>query len=158
MFPLNVTFAVNWTTPTNVAVGTIIPAGTFIYVGPTTGPVNVATAHGSGAVTTASFIFSDGTMTATVAGILYPVTAQAASAAMSQQQNRRMSWLGQQQIPFRSLGAAATPRHMIDQDDDEDDWIVNQTIVQPGQTGTVFSDGWNVRVCGNGKAMLIKTG
>jgi hypothetical protein len=72
-----VSFAINWTTPTNLAAAAVIPAGIWVYVGPTTGAVNVATAHGSGSVTTAAFIFSDGTMTATVAGIIYPVTATA---------------------------------------------------------------------------------
>lgn len=36
------------------------------------------------------------------------------------------------------------------------DWIVNHTVVHPCQTGTVWSDGWNVRLCGCGKALLIK--
>src|SRR5262252_10993345 len=73
--PLNVTFAINWGTPSNIALNAVIPAGTWVYVGPASGAVNVATAHGTGSVTTAAFIYSDGTMTATVAGILYPVTA-----------------------------------------------------------------------------------
>lgn len=41
-------------------------------------------------------------------------------------------------------------------DDDNDDFIVNHTIVAPHHTGTVWSDGWNLRLCGGGKAMLIK--
>lgn len=36
------------------------------------------------------------------------------------------------------------------------DFFVNHTIVRPGSTGTVWSDGWNVRLCGGGRAMLIK--
>jgi hypothetical protein len=75
--PNTVGFAINWTLPTNVAAAAVIPAGIWVYVGPTAGPVNVATAHGSGSTVTAAFIFSDGTMTATVAGIIYPVTATA---------------------------------------------------------------------------------
>jgi hypothetical protein len=73
--PIAASFAINWAGPINVIVGTAIPTGLWVYVGPTTGAVNVAAAHGSGSITTAAFIFSDGTMTATVAGIIYPVTA-----------------------------------------------------------------------------------
>lgn len=36
------------------------------------------------------------------------------------------------------------------------DFFVNHTIVAPNHTGTVWSDGWNVRLCGGGQAMLIK--
>lgn len=36
------------------------------------------------------------------------------------------------------------------------DFFVNHTIVAPHSTGTVWSDGWNVRLCGCGRAMLIK--
>lgn len=36
------------------------------------------------------------------------------------------------------------------------DFFVNHTIVAPHHTGTVWSDGWNVRLCGSGRAMLIK--
>lgn len=36
------------------------------------------------------------------------------------------------------------------------DWIVDQTVVAPCHTGTVWSDGWNLRLCGCGGAMLIK--
>jgi hypothetical protein len=76
--PNTVSFTVNWGTPTNVALNAVIPAGTWVYVGPTAGAVNVAAAHGIGGVAgPAAFIFSDGTMTATVAGIIYPVTATA---------------------------------------------------------------------------------
>jgi hypothetical protein len=53
----------------------VIPAGLWVYVGPTTGAVNVAAAHGIGGVAgPAAFVFSDGTMTASVAGIIYPVS------------------------------------------------------------------------------------
>ena len=144
---------VGWSSPTNVIVGTIIPAGPWIYVGPPNGAVNVAAAHGSGGVTTADYVISDGTMTATVAGIIYPVTwASSAIGAQSWQQRQIGS------MPMRSLGAAATPRSMLpaNWDDDDGDWSVEQTIVNPGQSANVWSDGWNVRVCGNGKAMLIK--
>ncbi|HEX8837698.1 MAG TPA: hypothetical protein VF748_12230 [Candidatus Acidoferrum sp.] len=48
-------------------------------------------------------------------------------------------------------------RHTVeDMEDDPDDWIVDQTVVYPGQTTTVWSDGWNLRLCGNGPVMLIK--
>ena len=155
------TFAVNWQTPANVIVGTLIPAGMWVYVGPASGPVNVAAAHGAGTVTTASFVFSDGTMSCTVAGIIYPVTATTTAVCVPGTKSSG-TWAAPTQArlssqPMRSLGAAATPRHMIaDFDDEDDDRIVNQTVVNPGQTGTVWSDGWNVRVCGNGKAMLVK--
>ena len=36
------------------------------------------------------------------------------------------------------------------------DRIVNHTVVGPCQTGTVWSDGWNLRLCGCGRAMLIQ--
>jgi hypothetical protein len=73
--PRTITYAINWTTPTNIAASAVIPAGLWVYVGPTAGAVNVAAAHGIGGVAgPAAFIFSDGTMTATVAGIIYPVT------------------------------------------------------------------------------------
>jgi hypothetical protein len=72
--PATINFTINWATPTNITAGTPIPVGLWVYVGPTTGAVNVAASHGSGSVTTAAFVFSDGTMTATVAGIIYPVT------------------------------------------------------------------------------------
>lgn len=36
------------------------------------------------------------------------------------------------------------------------DFFVNHTIVAPHHTGTVWSDGWSVRLCGCGRAMLIK--
>lgn len=41
------------------------------------------------------------------------------------------------------------------EDGDCDDWV-NLTVVHPCSTGTVWSDQWNVRLCGWGKAMLIK--
>lgn len=41
------------------------------------------------------------------------------------------------------------------EDGDWDDWV-NLTVVHPCSTGTVWSDQWNVRLCGHGKAMLIK--
>lgn len=37
-----------------------------------------------------------------------------------------------------------------------EDAIINQTVVAPCHTGTVWSDGWNLRLCGCGGAMLIK--
>ena len=41
-------------------------------------------------------------------------------------------------------------------EDGPDDLIVHHVVVHPCQTGTVWSDGWNVLLCGHGKAMLIK--
>ena len=41
------------------------------------------------------------------------------------------------------------------EDGDPSDWI-DIAVVKPCHTGTVWSDEWNVRLCGGGKAMLIK--
>lgn len=155
--PLNVGFTIDWTKPQTLAANAAVPSGTWLFVGGTTGPINVAPAFqfpGPPISSLAHFVFSDGTMTVNAAGIIYPVTAATVPCPMPAPQSQQMLGAPQQ---FRSLGAAATPRHMIDDmDDDPDDWIVNQTVVHPGQTTTVWSDGWNLRLCGNGQAMLVK--
>lgn len=50
------------------------------------------------------------------------------------------------------------PPPTIDYYDDggPSDIIINHTVVAPCRTGTVWSDGWNLRLCGCGAAMLIK--
>lgn len=53
---------------------------------------------------------------------------------------------------WRGAPWSAFPQGM----DEDDDCIVNHTVVAPHHTGTVWSDGWNVRLCGGGRAMLIK--
>lgn len=55
--------------------------------------------------------------------------------------------------PWRGAPWSAFPQGM---DEDDDDIIVNHTVVAPNHTGTVWSDGWNYRLCGQGRAMLIK--
>lgn len=155
-------FTVNWATSTTLAANAAIPAGTWLFVGGTTGPINVAAAYqfpGPPVSSLAHFVVSDGSMTVNSAGLIYPVSTATVVVTPVQAQNQQFGMPQQFGAPqqFRSLGAAATPRHMIDDmDDDDDDWIVNNTVVHPGQTSTVWSDGWNLRLCGNGQAMLVK--
>ncbi|HEX8837699.1 MAG TPA: hypothetical protein VF748_12235 [Candidatus Acidoferrum sp.] len=73
---LNVAFKVDWTKPTTLAINAAIPVGTWVFVGGTTGPINVAAAYefpGPPISQLAHFVYSDGSMTANVAGIIYPV-------------------------------------------------------------------------------------
>lgn len=59
--------------------------------------------------------------------------------------------------PVWPMGRQVAPP-VIDyyEDGGPSDCIINQTIVAPCHTGTVWSDGWNMRLCGCGGAMLIK--
>lgn len=58
--------------------------------------------------------------------------------------------------PLPLLPAPPGPPPWPPQPCNGEDLIVNQTVVAPHHTGTVWSDGWNLRLCGCGGAMLIK--
>ena len=59
-------------------------------------------------------------------------------------------------VPLPLLPAPPGPRPWPPAPSDGDDLIINQTVVAPCHVGTVWSDGWNLRLCGCGAAMLIK--